>query len=139
MATTQVFQDWDSPHESISSISRKTTRKTTTTKTRRHVYDDEDNNDEVKAAVYIRVYIYNLVHHRRRANETWCSMSEWENLWVRAKSISYIWFGLEFHFIGNIRVYSGELVVKKIRKALMFLFLSRFSLWLKGNILPIDS
>ncbi|KAG7211322.1 hypothetical protein KM043_010618 [Ampulex compressa] len=34
MATTQVFQDWDSPHESLSSVTRKSTsRKTTTTTT----------------------------------------------------------------------------------------------------------
>lgn len=38
MATTQVFQDWDSPHETISSMTRTSTRKTTTkTTTRREV------------------------------------------------------------------------------------------------------
>ncbi|KAF7381670.1 hypothetical protein HZH66_014064 [Vespula vulgaris] len=30
MATTEIFQDWDSPHENISSMTRTTTRKTTT-------------------------------------------------------------------------------------------------------------
>lgn len=35
MATTQVFQDWDSPHETISSMTRTSTRKTTKTTTRR--------------------------------------------------------------------------------------------------------
>ncbi|XP_058795406.1 tropomodulin isoform X4 [Phymastichus coffea] len=49
MATTEVFQDWDSPHDAI--ISRKTTRKTTSTKTRRQIYDDDgDNNDETSAS-----------------------------------------------------------------------------------------
>ncbi|EZA61920.1 hypothetical protein X777_04731 [Ooceraea biroi] len=35
MATTEIFQDWDSPYENLSTISRTTTRKTTTTTTRR--------------------------------------------------------------------------------------------------------
>lgn len=35
MATTQVFQDWDSPHDTISSMTRSSTRKTTTTTTSR--------------------------------------------------------------------------------------------------------
>lgn len=37
MATTQVFQDWDSPHETLSSMTRTSTRKSTTTTTRREV------------------------------------------------------------------------------------------------------
>ncbi|XP_031777624.1 tropomodulin isoform X2 [Nasonia vitripennis] len=48
MATTEVFQDWDSPHDSITSISRKTTRKTTKTTSRREIY--EDDNDETSAS-----------------------------------------------------------------------------------------
>ncbi|CAB0036015.1 unnamed protein product [Trichogramma brassicae] len=48
MATTEVFQDWDNPHE-ITSISRKTTRTTTRTRTtRRDVY--EDSREEMGAA-----------------------------------------------------------------------------------------
>lgn len=43
MATTQVFQDWDSPHETISSMTRTSTRKTTTkTTTRREVRKSEE-------------------------------------------------------------------------------------------------
>ncbi|XP_076656516.1 tropomodulin isoform X4 [Halictus rubicundus] len=35
MATTEVFQDWDSPHETISSMTRTSTTRKTTTTTRR--------------------------------------------------------------------------------------------------------
>lgn len=49
MATTEVFQDWDSPHE-ITSVTRKTTRKTTTKTTRRYdpnaTTTDENQNDK---------------------------------------------------------------------------------------------
>ncbi|XP_051171307.1 tropomodulin isoform X3 [Leptopilina boulardi] len=44
MATTEVFQDWESPHD-ITSVTRKTTRKTTTTKTTRR-YDPNSTNDD---------------------------------------------------------------------------------------------
>ncbi|XP_076287487.1 tropomodulin isoform X4 [Lasioglossum baleicum] len=35
MATTEIFQDWDSPHETISSMTRTSTTRKTTTTTRR--------------------------------------------------------------------------------------------------------
>lgn len=43
MATTEVFQDWDSPHETITTTrtSRKTTTRTSTTKTTSRLTDDE--------------------------------------------------------------------------------------------------
>lgn len=46
MATTQVFQDWDSPHETISSMTRTSTRKTTT-KTRREVRKCGKNESDI--------------------------------------------------------------------------------------------
>jgi hypothetical protein len=42
---TEVFQDWDNPHDKVSSITRKTTRKTTKTTTRREVYEDSDEDE----------------------------------------------------------------------------------------------
>lgn len=46
MATTQVFQDWDSPHETISSMTRTSTRKKTTT--RREVRKCGKNESDIR-------------------------------------------------------------------------------------------
>ena len=50
MATTEVFQEWDNPHD-ITSISRKTTRTTTRTRTRREVYEDSDDEVNISQCV----------------------------------------------------------------------------------------
>lgn len=65
MATTEVFQDWESPHE-ITSVTRKTTRKTTTKTTRRYdpntttddIWGDENQNDKNKKNEVRHCFIY---------------------------------------------------------------------------------